>query len=128
MKKNFVAPLLAASLIGVAAPSVAQQLSGEEIKQLLVGNTVEVKQFVPKNAKFMNYFMADGTGLSLNENGGETKGKWRITEDGLHCTQWGNRPENCVQVIKEADGTYKRVGSDGALRAIMSNIVPGKIF
>ncbi len=127
MKKHFSVFFLWAALIGVAAPAFAQPLTGDEIKKLLAGNTVEQTQFVPKNMTFLSYYDADGSIMTLTESGKTNTGKWRVNEDNLLCVQWPNRAEVCIQIVKEADGTYKRVDK-GEVRAIMKNITPGKLF
>ena len=114
--------------LAFSSAAFAQQLTAEEIKNISIGNTVEVTAYVPRSTKFKNYFEADGNAQSLEENGKENKGKWRITEDGLHCTQWGKREESCVQVIKTPDGNYNRVDSSGTVRATWTKITPGKNF
>lgn len=127
MKTFLIKMWILVSVLAFSAASFAQQpLSGDEIKKLVSGYTVEQIQFVPKNAKYLNYYDADGSIMSLNESGGEYKGKWRVTEDSQLCIQWPSRSESCVQIIKEPDGTYKRV-SNGEVRAIMKSITPGKM-
>jgi len=127
LKSIFTGAGLLACALAYSQAAPAQQLSGEEIRNLVTGNTADVTTFVPQNGKARNYFAADGSGQALNTKGSVVQGKWRITSDNQHCTQWGQRTESCVQVIKQPDGTYNRV-RDGVVRATWTKISPGKDF
>ncbi|MEK6664431.1 MAG: hypothetical protein AABY73_11260 [Pseudomonadota bacterium] len=119
--------IAAASLLLSTSSSAQQALSGEEITKLVSGNTVEMTFVLRGNSKNMIYHAPDGSAVLFSENGSETKGKWRVTSDGLHCSHWDKRSETCAQIIKESDGTFKRV-ENGTVRAEWQRVVPGKLF
>lgn len=127
--KNLCARLFIATTFSLLASisSAQQQLSGDDIARLVTGKSVEIVVHVQNDARNTLYFSKDGNALSRSEGGRVTNGKWRISDDGLHCTQWGSRPETCAQIVKQPDGSFKRI-EGGAIRATWRRIVDGKSF
>ena len=88
-------------------------LSGEDIKSLFSGYTVEgnylegAKQGVTNyySEPFINYFVDNGKVYSVQ---GKTKksGVWRATEEGL-CINWNDTKEKCAPIYKD-DDHYKQ--------------------
>ena len=117
-------------LLGIALSATAvagTQLSGEQIKLLVSGNTVELTS-ISKGSDFKVYFKADGTATSFNESKSKKgKGTWRITDAGEHCTKWGKKDETCGQVIDMGNGTYTRM-FEGSPRATWNKVSPGNPF
>jgi len=102
-------------------------LSGEQVKQLITGNSVDIYSNV-QGVDIKLYFAADGSTASLTEsNGKKFKGTWRIDDSGKHCTKWGDKKETCGQILDYGDGTYKRM-EDGYPRAVWKKIYPGNAF
>ena len=74
------------SLMALSASALAgTPLSGEQIKQLISGNTVALHS----NAKGKDYkifYATDGTAISHDESNGKNyPGTWRITDSGEWC-------------------------------------------
>ena len=102
-------------------------LSGEQIKQLITGNSVELHSNA-QGIDFKVYFAADGSAASHNEsNGNRSKGTWRIDDSDKHCTKWGVKNETCGQVLDMGDGSYKRM-EEGYPRAVWKKIHQGNAF
>jgi len=105
----------------------ATPLTGDQIKQLISGNTVELHS-LSKDKDFNVYFSAEGT--TTGQNPGKSKkipGTWRIGNAGDHCTQWGKREETCGQILDMGDGTYHRMVG-GAHHATWKIIHAGNIL
>lgn len=85
--------------------SAAETLSGDQIKALIVGKTVQVEHLM-KDTEFQMYFAPDGTAIRKGGNGIKT-GTYRI-ENNMHCIDMG-KGENCGTVVANGDGTYKRL-------------------
>ena len=110
-----------------ASASAGTLLSGEQIKNLVSGNTVALHSLA-KNINFQIYYAADGSSISHNENSGKkSRGTWRITDSGEWCNYWPtekNPEERCGQVIDNGDGTYNRL-ENGNLRSVWKKIHTG---
>jgi hypothetical protein len=125
MKLRITRALIAFSPLFLAGPALAKTvLSGDEIAKLIAGNTVEVT--IRGGAKTTGKLFWGADGICTSELSGRQKGKgkWRISSDGLHCHQWGNKDETCAQIVKEADGTYSRV-KDGQVKQTWHRVTPG---
>ncbi|MEQ9491698.1 MAG: hypothetical protein RIM72_22180 [Alphaproteobacteria bacterium] len=114
MKQLFIAFVLMVSTFGVAAADEHPLASGEMIKEMIGGNTVQGS-------------MADGTGYTefYAEDGvikgdGYT-GAWRV-DDNQMCFKYGDDPENCWSVGIKGDQVswIKDGNTDGT-----GTIVPG---
>jgi hypothetical protein len=102
----------------------ATQLGGDQLKQLVAGNTVSLHS-IAKSADYKNHYAADGTAYSLQEsNGKKNKGAWRISDTGEWCVLWTGASERCGQVFDNGDGTYNRM-EDGSLRSVWKKIEQG---
>lgn len=109
-----------------SAPVLAgTPLSGEQVKQLISGNSVEAHSNA-KGFDFRVYFAPDGSAVS-ERNGKTHKGEWHITDSGEHCTQWPTQKETCGQVVDMGDGTYNRM-EEGYPRAVWKKVLPGNAF
>jgi hypothetical protein len=126
MKRNLMVG--AALMMFAGAPALAGgPLSGEQIKQLAIGNTIAIYS-VAKNRNSKTHYAPEGVATSYNEDTGKTyKGTWRITDSGEWCNYWPtekNATEHCGQVIDNGDGTYNRL-EEGSLRSVWKKIYPG---
>jgi len=112
-------------LMALSATAVAgTPLNGDQVKQLISGNTVRLHSNV-QGVDYNVYFAANGSATSHNESNSKNyKGTWRITDSGEHCSTWGNKEETCGIVMDMGDGTYNRM-EGGAPRAIWSKVSPG---
>ena len=88
----------------------AAPMSAAAIKSLLTNNTIHCKNF-QKNHESRVYFRDDGTATRLNHEGEKTPGNWRVTDDGLHCVDWGEE-ERCIPVIDLGNGSYQKIEKD----------------
>lgn len=126
--KNNMLVYSGAALLVLSSPALAQEtLSAEQVTNLITRNTVTFVMPARDNEKFMVYFDADGSTISRRDGKRDGKGRWRVTSDDQHCTQWGKKDETCGEIVKEANGTYKRM-QGGSARAIWQEIHPGKAF
>lgn len=116
-----------AVLLTLSATALADTpLTGEQIKQLLSGNTVDVHSNVT-GSDFKMYLAADGSIAARAENGNTWGGGWRITDSGEQCTRFEGKSESCGQFVDSGDGSYKRMDG-GSPRSIWKKIYPGNPF
>ncbi len=109
-----------------SAPALAgTPLSGEQVKQLISGNSVEAHSNA-KGFDFKAYFATDGS-ISSEVNGKTNKGAWRINDSGEHCSQMTRQKETCAQIVDMGDGTYNRM-EEGYPRSVWKKIHPGNAF
>lgn len=109
-------PVLAVLLVpGVSGALRAEDfMSADAIRRLLTGNTMHCTNFI-RDESFINYFRADGTVTKLASGGGKSRGTWHVTEDGMHCLDWGEH-ERCNPIADLGDGTYQKI-EDGHPRS-----------
>ena len=105
--------LIASTVIALTFSGVlfaAGPMSADAVKNLLANNTMNCTNLV-KNKEFTNYFRDDGTVTKLTSEGTKIQGKWRVTDDGQHCLDWGEH-ERCNLVVDEGNGTYHKIEED----------------
>jgi hypothetical protein len=127
MNMNKVTLLSTLAVVGFfSVPVLAgTALSGEQVRQLVLGNSVEAHSNA-KGYDFKAYFATDGSAVS-EVNGKAYKGAWRINDSGEHCTQWTTQKETCGQIVNMGDGTYSRM-EEGYPRAVWKKVHPGNAF
>ncbi len=97
--------IVAAFTIGVFHSAAAQDgpaLSGEEIIELLTGNTI-------KGSGYSIYYLADGT-MHGKEGSYTDEGKWGIV-DGVYCARWMywvQGKELCHELRRDGNTIHRR--------------------
>jgi hypothetical protein len=87
----------------------AEPMSADSVKSLLTNNTMNCKN-LRKQEEFVNYYRDDGTVTKLTSQGKIMQGKWRVTEDGKHCQDWGKEEgECCFPVVDKGNGIYQKI-------------------
>lgn len=101
------------------------QLNGEQIKQLVSGNTV-LAHNIDQGTDYKNYYSPDGTMISRNESNGQIykDKRWRVSDSGDICSQSAGKKESCGQVVDNGDGTYNRL-DNGSPRGVWKKVYPG---
>lgn len=83
--------------IGTAVPVAAgEALTGDEIRALIGGNTVEGAMVA--TGPYAEFYQADGT-----IKGKDYTGAWSVEGDAM-CFQYGSDPKSCWQVVGKGDG------------------------
>lgn len=128
---NKVTSLSTLAVVGFfSVPALAgTPLSGDQVKQLISGNSVEAHSNA-KGFDFKTYFAPDGSAVLEGGTGKTFTGAWRINESGEHCVQWKRQKEQketCAQIVDMGDGTYNRM-EEGYPRAVWKKIHPGNAF
>lgn len=86
----------------------AEPMSADAVKNLLTNNTTYCKN-LQKNKEYTNYYRDDGTLIKLSPGGKKKLGKWRVSDIGRHCIDWGEEDgECCHPVFDQGNGTYKK--------------------
>lgn len=98
-------------------------LSADEVRALIVGNTVEVQD--PTGTRFRVYFDPDGRRL-IQQGGGEAAMPWRILPDGNQCVTTATG-DDCARIVRNADGTWSRQREGNAVYRWL-RILPGKVL
>ena len=84
----------------------AEPMSADAVKKLLSSNTTYCKN-LQKNKEYTNYYRDDGTVIKLSPEGKKRLGKWRVSDNGRHCIDWGEKDgECCHPVFDQGNGTY----------------------
>jgi hypothetical protein len=109
---NMNMKLIAASILALffsGALFSAEPMSADAVKSLLTNNTMNCKN-LEKNKEFTNYYRGDGTVTKLTSKGEKIQGEWRVTDDGLHCHDWGKDEEECCHpIVDQGNGTYQKI-------------------
>lgn len=74
---SFGAALVVWLTMALAVQAQAVKLSGDEIRDLLTGNTAIGRW---EGAKYRQYFGADGMTIYAQENARSTRGEWRVDD------------------------------------------------
>lgn len=113
--------VLAALAMGLALAQPARaggDLSQDEVKTLLSGNTVSATHHA-KGYSFTMYLSPDGVARQVTSQGDKDEGAWLVRSDGDLCVNF--RDEICGPLIPLGDGRYKR------MRHNPKNIMAGDI-
>jgi hypothetical protein len=109
MKMKLIASSMLALTFSGALFS-AESMSVDAVKSLLTNNTINCKNF-QMNHESNIYFRDDGTATRLNHEREKIPGKWRVTDNGQHCVDWGE-DERCNSVVDQGNGTYQKIEED----------------
>ena len=86
---------LALSLATAGAAGAGEGLTGDQIRALIGGNTVEGAMVA--TGPYAEFYQADGT-----IKGKDYTGAWSIDGDAM-CFQYGTDPKSCWQVVGEGN-------------------------
>ena len=89
-----------------------ESMSADAIKSLLTDNTINCKN-LQKNIESDIYFRSDGTATRFTSEGKKLHGNWRVTDDGQHCVDWGERErERFNLLVDQGSGSYQKIEDD----------------
>ena len=134
-------PLLFLSVELAEAGNDAQPLNGDEIKQLVKGNTAEGEKtrvqtgsmFLTVHIPFETYFKANGEILEKSHGGGPSDvllahGKWWVKKGKL-CFQYSDSlrdtGKKCKKVMPTNDGGYELLDKSGKATHTWHRVVEG---
>ena len=100
MRKAFLLSAALSALVLPLAASAGDALSGDQIRSLLSGNTVQGS--MEATGVYTEFYAADGTIKGKDSTGKGYAGAWTIDGDNM-CFQYGSDPAACWQVAKEGD-------------------------
>jgi hypothetical protein len=111
----FVLPALAA--FAAVADEAGTRLSGEELKVVMTGATVEHVSKAGSQRRWVNNvdgsFMATSNnkkyGSALGQQSATSPGTWSINDEGKYCVriEWKREEEKwCAFIVRGADGGY----------------------
>lgn len=117
-------------LITIALSALASQavladdfLNGDQIKELVTGNTVQAEH-LRKGFDFAVYFDADGQTAVRKQDGEETETSYRIDGD-KHCIHWKGK-DRCAEIRDNGDGSYDRINANGKAVVRWSSFTAGR--
>lgn len=120
MKKQTIVIAGFAMMFSLVQTSHAEKmLSGDEIKALVTGKTVDVS--LSSSSQWRQYFAADGS--SARDNGEVSD--WSVEGD-KHCNSVAAL--RCAAIRDNGDGTYARLKPDGSPAVTWTKITDGKDF
>ena len=102
--------LVVASLIGCSNGVGRRTLSGDEVRRLFAGKTVQ-GYHEKRNYAFISYYEPDGTFRSY-QGGSKTPrhGNWSVSDNGDICVYWQDTNENlCRKMVTDNRGNYWKV-------------------
>jgi len=106
MLRTFAVATAAALLLaGCATMRGGDQLSGDQIGEMLAGRTLESGGDVVERVTFARY----GGAVVERETGTADIGRWHVAGDAL-CVQWQNEAagtERCFDVYRVGEGRYE---------------------
>ena len=95
--KSFVVVVLLVCTVGLAVSSIpGTQLSGEEIKKLLTGNTIHG---VWGSTEYFQFFNSNGTTLYQAVGQSADQGTWSVNTT-QYCSRWGGAP-SCYDLYQD---------------------------
>lgn len=100
-----------------------ETLNADAVRKLLTGNTVQ--GVTPNGKKPKIFFSADGKAIRKGEDG-EFEGTWKVQDDGMQCVV--GLPGGCALIVRNDDGTYDRVTTEGKVLLKWTAVVNGKDF
>ncbi|MFM9842739.1 MAG: hypothetical protein ACKVOI_07195 [Dongiaceae bacterium] len=115
MRKAFLLSAALSALVLPLAALAGDALSGDQIRTLVSGNTVQGS--MEATGIYTEFYAADGT-----IKGKDYAGVWSIDGDNM-CFQYGSDPAACWQVAKEGDQVQwvKDGKIDGTGTIVMGN-------
>lgn len=108
----------ALALSPLPSSAAPEKLTEDEVRTLLVGNTVESQD---RNTQLnsITYYHPKGQ-VVQKRMWSKSSGRWAIEENGQICLEFGDRSMQCRHIVKEGDRYYKvRSNSDGELQKIV---------
>ncbi len=115
----------------ISFPAAAAELSGEEVSELLSGNTVEAVHAI-KGFPIITFFATDGTFRQLRDSQPE-RGTWSIDNNGYLCTDregWGGECRLITHegTVWKAYGIPKNLMKQRRLKRTFNKILPGNPY
>jgi hypothetical protein len=95
----FIATLLVL-LSGGGAQAQELRLDAEAITKALTGNTA---RGVEPGPEFLQYFDTNGVTTYITRSAPPDRGRWRVDEEGLYCSQWRDGGWSCYEVWAAGD-------------------------
>lgn len=94
--------LAACAWLLVMAGAVADErrLSAEEVAAALTGNTA---RGVEPGPEFLQFFDGNGLTTYITRSAPPDRGRWRIDDQGLYCSQWRDGGWSCYEMWGEGD-------------------------
>jgi hypothetical protein len=125
-KRIGIAAILAIGFIG---PTIAADLTADEIKATFIGKTAYLETTAASAGgvagQVVIYWAEDGTALYKKPDGGMMHGKWAI-KGNTNCTDWKERPgTGCVRYDKSGDVITTIDVGTGQVRAKIVKTAPG---
>lgn len=99
-------------------------LSGDEIKALVTGKTIESEHLI-RDFTFKVYFDKDGETAYRTLPNGNIKETTYSIKGNRHCIFWQGK-DRCAQIQENGDGTYYRVNFRGKKTIKWNNVSDGK--
>lgn len=109
-------------MLATSGPSSAEGLKGEQIKKLLIGNTLHAKYIGDAGREFLTwiYYKDEGTRVSKRiirtprgDRYRDVTAGWTVSEDGTIC-HVSRRGTRCRTNVRVSGDTVKMDGVDGA--------------
>ena len=109
-------------LFGPAPLFAGEELSAEDVKSLVIGNTISATNLM-KDFHFKVYFDSDGSTAFRSQGGEMTKTTYEF-KGSKHCIYWKGK-NRCANILKNDDGSYTRVNKKGKHVVQWTEIVEG---
>lgn len=117
--------LLMGLLLLSGLANAAGNLSAQEVKTLMIGNTITGFNEV-KSVDYTVFFRPTGE-IALVTAKGKRQGNWKIADDGHFCTSFPAEPELCTFIVAHTEGMYRRIKDDGMVTHTLKTFTPGNV-
>ena len=102
---SILAGLLAAALGSNGLLAAERILSGEEVRALFSGKTVDYRHLT-LGFSLSVYYAADGSMRGMRDGNKSTRGTWHVNDKGELCIEYG-KGDRCRHIV-EMDGEYRK--------------------
>jgi hypothetical protein len=113
------------TVFSVNTLSAETRVDGDELRELIVGNTLEGKS-ITWGTRFKIYFDSSGEFKRNFSNDNYDEGEWEINKKGKLCYMIESR--YCRRVKKRDDGGYNLYNKKKELRQTFEKIHKGNVF
>jgi hypothetical protein len=123
MKKTIA---LLGLLVFSGMANAAAPLNGDQIKELLAGNSAA--GFADALGKdYTAYYALDGKLVQDMGKGKRRQGTWKINDNNF-CTQFSTEPARCTKVVPSGNGEYVRMKDDGMVTNTWKKFYKGNVY
>ena len=125
MKYLYILLIACFSVFSVNTLSAETRVDGDELRELIVGNTLEGK-WIMWGTTYKMYIDPVGEFRRVFSNDNNDDGEWKINDKGKLCYIMNNKA--CRRVKKRDDGGYNLYNKQKELKQTIEKIQKGNVY